>query len=111
MHTTLANNPISRSCNSEIVECNYDIRSPSQASRVPRVRNILHMVEKFAEDGCSLIVGCAARRPARRPTADGGSVAAEGGSAAAADGGGSGTGQQPPFCIQTLFKGLCLNRA
>ena len=43
--------------------------------------------------------------------ADGGSVAAEGGSAEAADGGGSGTGQQPPFCIQTLFKGLCLNRA
>ena len=34
----------------------------AQASRVPRVRNILHMVEKFAEDGCSLIVGCAARR-------------------------------------------------
>ena len=61
MHTTLANTPISRSCNSEIVECNYNIRSPSQASRVPRVRNILHMVEKFAEDGCSLIVGCAAR--------------------------------------------------
>ena len=51
------------------------------------------------------------RRGGRRPTADGGSVAAEGGSAAAADGGGSGTGQQPPFCIQTLFKGLCLNRA
>ena len=25
--------------------------------------------------------------------------------------GGGGTGQQPPFCIQTLFKGLCLNRA
>ena len=92
--TTLANTPISRSCNSKIVECNYNIRSPSQASRVPRVRNILHMVEKFAEDGCSLIVGCAAT----------------GGESAAADSG-SGTGQQPPFCIQTLFKGLCLNRA